>query len=190
MQVVGLILTLLSITLVVAPVGAVVVIYQNNLTEIVIPPEINSLITGDGSGNSFLLNESAPTDFGSLITPTFVSADVDKDAKTFTVEVDVTNNVNYTFTLTSFSSDVQSAGDGAYLVSVQLINPPVVLSPGGTSRVSIGGSWSSASETYFTQNYANASSVSVQLVNTSVEVNGITVTLSDPIVVDVPLTEG
>lgn len=188
MQVVGLILTLLSITLVVAPVGAVVVIYQNNLTELVIPPEINSLITGDDSGSSFLLNDSAPTDFGQLITPTFVSADVNKDANTFTVVMDVTNNVNYTFSLNSFSTDVQSTQDGYQLVSVQLSNPPVTLTPGGTSRVTIVGSWSDAAETYFTQNYAQATSVSVQLVNTSVDVNGISITLSDPITVDVPLT--
>lgn len=188
MQVVGLILTLLSITLVVAPVGAVAVIYQNNLTELVIPPQINSLITGDSSGNSFLIDDSIPTDFGSLISPEFVSAEVDNESNTFTVVVDVTNNVNYTFALNSFSADVQSAGDGFYLVSVQLSNPPVTLTPGGTSRVIIGGSWSDAAETYFTQNYAHATHMSVQLVNTSVDVNGVSITLTDPIPVDVPLS--
>jgi hypothetical protein len=190
MQVVGLILTLLSITLVVAPVGAVAVIYQNNLTELVIPPEINSLITGDSNGNSFILNDSAPMDFGSLISPKFVSADIDNKANTFTIVVDVTNNVNYTFTLNSFNTDIQSAQDGYQLVSVQLSNPSVTLTPGGISRVIITGSWSDASETYFTQNYGNgATSITVQLVNTSIDVNGITITLSDPITVDVPLTQ-
>lgn len=55
MQLMGLLLGLLSIILIVAPVGAVVVMYQGNLQELVIPPEINGLITGEGS-SLFLVN--------------------------------------------------------------------------------------------------------------------------------------
>lgn len=189
MQVVGVLLTLLSITLIVAPVGAVVVIYQNNLSELVIPPQLNSLITGDDSGtSSFFLNQSGSTDLGSLISPQFVSADIDNDANTFTAVVDVTNNINYTFTLNSLSADVYSTKDNYCLVSAQLSNLPVTLTPGATSRVVIAGSWTDASEAYFIQNYSGASSVSVQLENLTIDVNGVTVTMSNPITVDVPLT--
>ncbi|HSV49450.1 MAG TPA: hypothetical protein VLH35_03960 [Candidatus Acidoferrales bacterium] len=189
MQIVGVLLGLLSVILIVAPVGAVVVIYQNDLTGLVIPPEINGLITGEGS--SLFLNGGGSGDGSSisnLITPTFVSADIDNVANTFTVIVDVTNNINYTFTLNTFSTDVKTAQDNYHLVSVSLSNPPVVLSPGATSRVTIVGAWTQESENYFVQNYAGASSISVQLVNTTIDINGITVTLSEPISVDVPLT--
>jgi hypothetical protein len=187
MQVVGVLLTLLSITLIVAPVGAVTIIYQNNLQELVIPPEINSLITGEG-GSSFLVDGADSVDLSSLISPEFVSADIDNDANTFTVVVDVTNNLNYTFTLNTLSADVYSTQDYYHLVSVQLSNPPVILTPGGTSRVIVVGSWTDAAETYFIQNYGDASSVSVQLENVTIDVNGITVTMSEPITIDVPLT--
>jgi hypothetical protein len=189
MQVVGVLLTLLSITLIVAPVGAVVVIYQNNLSELVIPPQLNSLLTGDDSGgSSFFLNQTGSTDLSSLISPKFVSADIDNDANTFTVVVDVTNNINYTFTLNSLSADVYSTQDNYHLVSVQLSNPPVTLTPGGTSRVIVVGSWTDAAEAYFVQNYSGASSISVQLQNLTIDVNGVTVTMSEPFTIDVPLT--
>lgn len=190
MQIVGALLGVLSIVLIVAPVGAVVVMYQDNLQELVIPPEINGLITGEGN-SLFLVNDTSGGD-GSAITniiiPTFVSADIDNDANTFTVIMDVTNNVNYTFALNTFSTDVKTARDNYHLVTVNLVNPPVTLTPGGTSRVTIVGSWTQDAETYFLQNYAGAMSVSVQLENTTIDVNSITVTLSQPIAVDVPLT--
>jgi hypothetical protein len=124
----------------------------------------------------------------SFISPVFVSADIDNDANIFTVIVDVSNNVNYTFVLNTFSTDVTTTGDNYQLVSVDLSNPPVTLAPGGTSRVTIVGTWSDAAEAYFIENYARASSISVQLVNTTIQVNGISVTLSEPISIDVPLT--
>jgi hypothetical protein len=185
MQVVGVILSLLSITLIVAPVGAVALMYQDNLVELVIPPEIGSLIGGDDSG--LFLNDVGSTDFGSLIIPEFVSADIDNDANTFTVVVDVTNNVNYTFSLNTFSTDVYSTQNNYHLVSVGLSNPPVTLTPGGTSRVVVVGTWTDEAEAYFTENYVGASSISIQLVNTTIDVNGISITLSDPIAIDVPL---
>jgi hypothetical protein len=190
MQVVGVLLGLLSIVLIVAPVGAVVVMYQGNLQELVIPPEINGLITGEGS-SLFLVNDTSGGDgsaITSIIIPTFVSADIDNDANTFTVVMDVTNNVNYTFVLNTFSTDVKTTRDNNQLVTVNLVNPPVTLTPGGTSRVTIVGAWTQDAENYFVQNYAGASSISVQLENTTIDVNGITVTLSQPISVDVPLT--
>jgi hypothetical protein len=164
--------------------------YQGNLQELVIPPEINGLITGEGS-SLFLVNDTSGGDgsaITSIIIPTFVSADIDNDANTFTVVMDVTNNVNYTFVLNTFSTDVKTTRDNYQLVTVNLVNPPVTLTPGGTSRVTIVGAWTQNAENYFVQNYAGASSISVQLENTTIDVNGITVTLSQPISVDVPLT--
>jgi hypothetical protein len=191
MQVVGILLTILSITLVVAPVGAVVIIYQNDLTQLVIPPQINGLINSEGS--SFLVNntgsgiEGGDSLVSNFITPKFVSADIDNAANTFTVIVDVTNNVNYTFVLDTFSTDIRTTTDNYHLVTVELGNS-VTLTPGGTSRVTIVGAWTDEAETHFINHYSGASTINVQLVNTTIQVNGISITLSDPITIDVPLT--
>lgn len=191
MQIVGALLAILSITLIMAPVGAMVVIYQDNLMGLLVPPEINDLLTGNPS--SFLVNDNVGSfDDGSrataFIAPKFVSANIDNDANTFTVIVDVSNNVNYTFVLETFSTDIRTTGDNYHLVSVDLRNPPVTLNPGETSRVTIVGTWSDEAEAYLMANYAGASQISVQLVDTTISVNGVTVTLSDPIPVEFPLT--
>jgi hypothetical protein len=194
MQLVGVLLGLLGILLIVAPVGAVVVMYQNNLTELVIPPEVDNLLNGNvssflvsgggsGGGESFL----GDNPLTSLIVPEFVGADIDTDTNTFTLTLDITNNVNTNFVLDTFGTDIRSASDDYHLVTVALPEP-VTLVSGQTSRVIVIGTWTDAAEEYMLEHYAGASSASVELVNTSIGVNGVTVTLSEPINVDIPLS--
>ena len=198
MQMVGVLLTLLSIILVVAPVGAVVVIYQNDLTQLVIPPEINEIINGNST--SFIVDEDYSVEgnysinggddsfINELIVPTFVSATIDNDANTFTVVADITNNVRYNFTLDTLTTEVRTASDHYRLVTVNLSQPTTLIS-GETSRVTIVGSWTQNAEDYFIQNYSGATSISVELINTSIAVNGITVDYPDTITIgDIPLT--
>lgn len=198
MQIVGVLLTLLSVVLVVAPVGAVVVIYQDDLTQLVIPPEINEIINGDST--SFLVNDDYSVEgnysinggddsfLNELIVPTFVSATIDNDANTFTVIADITNNVRYNFTLDTLSTEVRTTSDHYNLVTINL-SQPVVLVSGETSRVTIVGSWTQNAEDYFIQNYAGATTISVELINTSIAVNGINVDYPDVITIgEIPLT--
>ncbi|MFA5572791.1 MAG: hypothetical protein WDA42_06765 [Candidatus Bathyarchaeia archaeon] len=193
MQIVGILLTVLSIVLIAAPVAAVVVMYQDNFAELVIPPEVNNLINGNSS--NFIVNDIVSGNaFGegsvlnSLIIPEFVTATINPEANTFTIILDITNNVNYTFVLNMFNSEVQTAQDKCHLVTVELSDPPVTLVSGETSRITIVGSWTATAETHFIENYADAITISVELINTSIEINGVTVALSAPIAVDVPLT--
>lgn len=55
-QLVSVILTLISIGAILGPVGAVVIIYQADLSQLVIPPQIRDLMNGNSSiiptGNS------------------------------------------------------------------------------------------------------------------------------------------
>jgi hypothetical protein len=198
MQIVGVLLTLLSIVLVAAPVGAVVVIYQNDLTQLVIPPEIHEIINGDSSSfqvngdynveGNYSIDGGGDSFINDLIVPTFVSASIDNDANTFTVVADITNNVKYNFTLNTLTTQVQTTSDHYQLVTVNL-SQPVTLVSGETSRVTIVGSWTQNAEDYFIQNYAGATSISVELVNTSIAVNGITVDYPDTITIgEIPLT--
>ena len=198
MQIVGVLLTLLSIILVAAPVGAVVVIYQNDLSQLVIPPEINQIINGDTSNfqvngdysveGNYSIDGGDDSFINELIVPTFVSATIDNNANTFTVVADITNNVKYNFTLNTLTTQVRTTSDHYQLVTVNL-NQPVTLISGETSRVTIVGSWTQNAEDYFIQNYSGATSISVELINTSIAVNGITVDYPDTITIgDIPLT--
>ena len=71
MQAIGIVLLLISIGTIVGPVGAVVVMYHNDLTQLVIPPQIRDLM----NGNSTILptnnnsNDNGNSDLGGLMTP-------------------------------------------------------------------------------------------------------------------------
>ncbi len=192
MQVVGTVLLLISVGLVVGPVGAVVIIYRDDLTGLVIPPEIQGVMNGD---TSFILNDNVGIINGdgsdpnsvlnNFVVPTFVSADVDQSTNTFSVQVNVTNPLNYDLTLNTLSTDVQSP-DGKLLASINIGNPITIYS-GQSSIVQVDGSWTQAGEDYIVV-HAQDSSIPISLANIVVDVNGITVERSEPMTVTIPIS--
>jgi hypothetical protein len=192
MQVVGLLLALLSVSLVVVPVGAVVVIYRDDLAGLVVPPEVKGVINGD---TSFILNDnvgsitgysSDPNDvLNGFVTPTFVDAHVDETSHTFTVRVNVTNPLNYDLTLNELSIDVLSI-QGQTLATVN-IGQPVTMPSGQSTIVQVQGSWTQAGDSFITDHWYD-SSITVALANIVVNVNGVTVERSEPLTVSLPVT--
>lgn len=193
MQVVGVLLTFLSIGLIVAPVGAVVVIYRDDLTGLVVPPELKGAVNGDAS---FILNDdvksitgygdSDPNDIlNGFVTPTFVDAQVDESARVFTVRVNVTNPLNYDLTLNSLSTDVQSV-EGQTLAHVDVAQP-ITMPSGQSTIISVQGSWTQAGDSFITQHWSDTS-VTVALANIVVNVNGVSVERSEPLTVSLPVT--
>jgi hypothetical protein len=193
MQIIGVVLLLISIGLIVAPVGAVVIIYRDDLTGLVIPPEIKGVMNGD---TSFILNDNigsvnggdggnVNSIFDSFVTPTFVGATIDQSAKTFSVRVNVTNPLNYDLTLNTLSVDVQSP-DGQVLASINIAHSYTMPS-GESTIVQVDGSWTQAGESYIIA-HSGDSSITIALANMVVDVNGIKVERSQPLTVTVPLS--
>ena len=189
MQIVGLILILISIGTAVGPISAVVVMYSDDLTQLVIPPEIEDILSGDSSLLAPILSgESGQGDFNmGLIMPKFVSSTFDVATRTFSVTVNVTNILNYDLTLNSLNATVKTTQDGAEVAVVHLSNP-VTIPAGKWSMVTVSGSWTQAAEDYYINN-PGASSINVTLSSAALDVNGVVVQTSEPIVIgDIPLT--
>ena len=189
MHIVGVILLLISIGTTVGPISAVAVMYSDDLTQIVIPSEIEDIFSGDSSLLAPILSgESGDGDFNiGLIMPKFVSSTFDAAAKTFSVTVNVTNILNYDLTLNALSATVKATQSDAELAAVQL-NNPLTITAGGWSMVTVSGTWTQAAEDYYNNNQ-DASSIDVTLASATVDVNGVVVRLSEPIVIgDIPLT--
>lgn len=192
MQVVGVLLTLLSIGLIVAPVGAVVIIYRNDLTGLVVPPEIKGALNGD---TSFILNDNVKSIDGSdtsandllnsFVTPTFLDAHVDENSRTFTVRVNVTNPLNYDLTLNTLSTDVQSI-QGQTLASVNIAQPITIVS-GQSTIVEVQGTWTQAGDSFITDHWYDTS-ITIALANIHVDVNGVRVERNDSLTVSLPVT--
>jgi hypothetical protein len=192
MQVVGVLLVILSVSLVAAPVGAVVIIYRDDLTGLVVPPEIKGALNGDAG---FILNDNVKAIDGysddpneilsNLVTPTFVDAQVDENTKTFTVRVNVTNPLNYDLTLNELSTDVESI-QGQTLASVDVAHPYTMAS-GQSTIIEVQGSWTGAGEGFITDHWYDQS-ITIALANIVVDVNGVRVERSEPLTVSLPVT--
>ncbi len=184
MQAVALILLLITIGTTVGPVGAVVIMYRDNLPALVIPPEVQELMNGNTAilADNVINNDSSggtDLDQVAFVMPKFVSATVDATTKTFTVTVNVTDFLNYDLTLKTISATVVNSDDNNQLASIHLTNPQTI--PGGQSAlVTVSGEWTQAAEDYYTS-HPDVQSINVKLTNLAIDVNSITVQTSEPI---------
>ena len=207
MQALSVLLALITIGCIVGPIGGAIAMYRDNLTQLVVPPQINNLINNnsiDSSNNNNNYNNN-PTDNnnngntssgnfgvgennGGFMTPTFVSSQINIQARTFTVTVNFTNNFNYDLTLNALTATVESSQDNYQLGTISLASPVSILA-GQTSLITVSGIWTQDAENYVQKNFAGASSINVNLANIAIDVNGIVVQQTQPVNVgDVPLT--
>jgi hypothetical protein len=197
MQTLSVVLVLISIGTIVGPMAGAVIIYRDNLSQLVVPPQINSLINGNNnnannnnngsniSSGNFGVDDSGR---GGFPTPTFVNSQINVEAKTFTVTVNVTNNFNYDLTINSLNATVESSQDHYQLGTISLDSPVVIMS-NQTSLVKVSGAWTQEAADHVQNNFAGATSINVDLAYVTIDVNGIIIQQTQPINVgDIPLT--
>lgn len=189
MHALSVVLLLISIGTIVGPIGAVAIMYRDNLVQLVVPPQISNLINGNNNvmqdngnnnNNDNGNNGNNNSGGGGLINPVFVGAQINSEARTFTVTVNVTNSFSYDLTLNSINATVESSQDNYQLGTISLTTPVTILA-GQTSAVTVSGAWTQDAENYVLNNYGGATSIDVNLVNTTVDVNGIVIQETQPI---------
>ena len=190
-QLVSIVLALISIGAILGPVGAVVIIYHNDFTQLVIPPQIRDLMNGNSSliptGNAN--NQNGNSSMDGLMQPVFVSATSDPQSHTFTGIFQVTNSFNYDLTLNSFVASVEFTSNQIPAGDVNLSNP-VTVPAGHTTQLTISGHWTQQVQDYFTNN-PSVTSVDVYVSNVRLDINGIIIQSSDTIEVGyMPVNSG
>ena len=193
MQLVSIILVLITIGTVVGPVGAVAIIYRDNLGGLVITPQINDLIHGNGLlANNYAVSNNIQDDNsvgGGFVMPTFVSSSVNIVVRTFQVTLIVTNPLNDDLTINSITSDVECSQDHFQLGSISLASP-VAIPSGQNSILTISGYWTQDAENHIQTSHEGQTSISVDLFNTSIDINGVIAQYISPITIPngIPLT--
>lgn len=193
MQVLSVILVLITIGTIVAPIGAVVVMYHDDLAGLVITPQIKDLMNGDGilaNGNAVSDNTQNDNSVGvGLVMPTFVSSSVNSVDRTFQVVVNVTDPLNEDLTINSIKADVDCSEDHYQLGSISLASP-VTIPSGQSSLLTVSGSWSLSAEEHIQSSHSDQTAISVDLINTSIDINGIVAQYSSPITIPdgIPIT--
>ncbi|HTY74913.1 MAG TPA: hypothetical protein VMD05_05030 [Candidatus Nanoarchaeia archaeon] len=168
MNVLGIVLTLISVLCTAGPLVGAVIVYQDNPVGLVMPPAINDLV-GNGLGNM--------SNFG---MPQLVSATYDASQHTETLVINFTNPVNMTFTLKNAYAEVRDHEDQTFLANATL-NSPVSIGPCETVNVTVVCAWTAEAESYFHTTHPQASTINVDLTQLTINVNDIMITLGQPI---------
>ncbi len=176
MQLLGLVLILINVVAVAAPVGAVVVIYRDDLTQLVVPPEIEEI------------TDSTLTASQSFTLPQFVSSTYDVATKTVTVTFNFTNPFNLNMTINSVSADVQ-CNDHKFTLGHASLNNAVKLDFNETANLTVNFKWTQEAEAHFLAQHAGAKTININLINVGVDVSGITIETPQTVNIgEVPLT--
>jgi hypothetical protein len=178
MNIFGALLAILNVVTILGPVAGVAVVYQNHLQDMVIPPQVQSLISGNsgapGSGGSGSLFSSP-----NIGLPQFVSAVADLSARSVNMVFNFTNPFNYDLMVYSVSANIVASQDSFTLGQASLVSP-TDLPANQTADLSILCQWTQEAENHFQTAYSGASAIDVDVVGLTANVNGITIQSTQP----------
>jgi hypothetical protein len=194
MQFVGVALLLISIGTILAPIGAVVVMYRDNLPALVIPVELSggnsSLISlGNFNDGNYNVIDNSTTNQGSFLAPVFVDAQINEESRSFTITVNFTNTFNFNLTLESLSAGV-NCDEHNYLLGNLGVNGPITIISGETSQIHVSGSWTQDAENHCTTLHEGQTSINLNLIDLTITVNGVKIHETEPVNIgEIPLIQ-
>jgi hypothetical protein len=192
MQLLGLILILINIGAIVGPIAGVIIYYQGNVQEMIIPPEVENIVTDTMEVLTMSeSNPSNPENPGSSTTtsfamPQYVSSSFDVAARTVTAVFNLTNPLNITLTVNVVSAEVKCHTHGIMLGHATMPSP-VEIQPAKTADLTVVFTWTQAAQEHILNSHTSETTINVDLVNISVSVSGITLDVPETYNVDIPL---
>jgi hypothetical protein len=175
MQALSIVLVLISVGALLGPVAAVIVIYHDDLSQLVIPPQIRDIL----KGNSTLI-PTGGSGMGELFNPVVENAEINTETRTCTITLKVTNGLGYDLTVNSINATVEIT-QNHYPAGTISLSSSVILPAGETSRLTIDGAWTQDAQNYIDANYPGAASIDAYLADTTIDVNGIIFQMSESI---------
>ncbi len=168
MQALGILLVLINVATIAGPVVGVAIVYNDNLTALVIPPELTQLLNSTiALGNQATLAQ-------------VVDLHIDNNSRIMTLTVDFTNPLNYTLSLNSFSANVECYEHNYPLGYLNLTNP-IPLPAAQTTQVDFVCTWTSSAENHFQTSHPGATTIDLNLVGLVINVNDVNLAMSEPI---------
>jgi LEA14-like dessication related protein len=163
---VRLILTAVTIIINVVPVAGVLLINQNNLLGLIVPPEINTVI------NELTVPEGQLEEL--LGNVTFVDSQYDAAAQRTTLTFKFTNPLQFDVVVDSMSADVR-CDEHDFPMGRAIITNPVAIRAGETGEINVEGTWTQNALQHFLTAHAGAKKIDIELTGISVTVNGVSI---------------
>jgi len=177
-----LFLVLLTIGIVTGPIVGVVYVYRDNLPGLLITPELRSIVGGGSDNDSLPGLTDRP-----LELPQYAGSQYDPASRTVNFSFSFTNPLSVGLTLNSMSANVSCTLHG-YPLGEAALASPVQLGPDETALIPLSATWTQDAVNHLAAEHAEASTISVDLTDISVNIGGISVSLNQKITIpDVPL---
>ena len=174
MQLLGLFLILLNVGAIAAPVAGVIIIYSNDLSQVIIPSEVEELVSNTfGSEDSIKL-------------PQYVSSSYDPTSRTAQVIFSFTNPFEFDLTLNAVSANIICL-DHDVALGTAALNSPVALESSQAQEIVIDFVWTLAAENHFVDFHSDESVVDEKLIDIVLDVSGISIELPEEVYVSLPL---
>ena len=186
MQILGVILVLINVATIVAPIAGVVVVYQSDLMEMVIPPEVEQIVSETIS--TFTLTDSSSPSSNQFELPKYVSSTYDLATRTATIVFTFKNPLNFDISLSEASGDVMCHEHGVMLGHGG-ISEPVQLNAGESTTISVIFNWTQEGEEHLENDHEGQTSINVDLVNLILDISGISIETPESYNLDIQIPQ-
>ena len=182
-----IILLFLTIAITVTPIVIEVLLYRDNLLDLIIPPEIANIVNNK-SNNS---NEKSITD-NNLLNPEFElpkpvgDPEYNPETKTISYTFNFTNPLQTPLEIDELQAGLVSHNDGFFLGNIT-INKPLKLDPGQTVDITALGILSDDAIDYLKSQSATQNSINLDFVNLNVDLSGIQLQLDKQNIGNIPI---
>jgi hypothetical protein len=161
-----MILTAITIAINIVPITGVLLMNQNNLVDLVVPPEITAVMN-----NFTVYEEQLGASPGSV---TFVNSHYDAESGGVTLTFEFANPLPLDLTVDSMSADVRCDAHDFPLGHV-IINNPVAVASGETAVVDLSGTWTQEAITHLLTAHAGERTIDIELTGIFVGINGVSI---------------
>jgi hypothetical protein len=182
-----IILILLTIAITIAPIAIEVLLYQDNLLDLIIPPQMANIVNGN-SNNS---NEKS-VNGNNLLNPDFKlpqpigEPQYNPQTKTISYTFNFTNPLQTPLELDKLQASLVSHNDGFLLGNIT-INQPLKLDPGQTVDITALGILSDDAIDYLKSQSATQNSINLDFVNLNVDLSGVQLQLDKQNIGNIPI---
>ena len=174
MNVLGILLVLINVGAIAGPVAGVAIVYQNDPVEMVVPPEVEEVVTSVFEPQRV------------IELPKYVGSTYDAASRTASATFSFSNTLKFDLSINSVSANVECATHVITLGHAEL-REPVKVSEGATGTITVIFTWTQTAEDHFITTHTNAKSIDINLVNLGLDVSGIEIETPERISLTVPL---
>jgi hypothetical protein len=182
-----IILILLTIAITLTPIALEVLLYQDNLLDLIIPPEITNLVnSSNNNSNEKSVNGNSLLNTQFELPQPVGEPQYNPETKTFSYIFNFTNPLQTPLELNNLQVGIVSHNDGVFLGNIT-INKPLKLDPGQTTDITVLGKLSDDAINYLKSKSTTQNSINLDFINLNVDLSGIQLQLDKQNIGDIAI---